>query len=39
MPLVELNGIHINYEEHGDPSGLPILLTDVPPNADDFPDR
>jgi pimeloyl-ACP methyl ester carboxylesterase len=27
MPLVELNGIHINYEEHGTPSGAPILLT------------
>lgn len=27
MPLVELNGIHINYEEHGDPGGFPILLT------------
>jgi pimeloyl-ACP methyl ester carboxylesterase len=27
MPVVELNGININYEEHGDPSGAPILLT------------
>lgn len=27
MPLVELNGIKINYEEHGDPDGAPILLT------------
>ena len=27
MPLVELNGISINYEEHGDPAGAPILLT------------
>ncbi|HZP56754.1 MAG TPA: alpha/beta fold hydrolase [Dehalococcoidia bacterium] len=27
MPVVELNGIHINYEEHGDPNGAPILLT------------
>jgi pimeloyl-ACP methyl ester carboxylesterase len=27
MPVVELNGIHINYEEHGSPSGAPILLT------------
>ena len=27
MPLVELNGIKINYEEHGSPSGTPILLT------------
>ena len=25
--LVELNGIHINYEEHGTPSGAPMLLT------------
>jgi pimeloyl-ACP methyl ester carboxylesterase len=27
MPVVELNGVHINYEEHGDPRGVPILLT------------
>ncbi len=27
MPLVELNGIRINYEEHGNPEGAPILLT------------
>lgn len=27
MPLVELNGVTINYEEHGDPAGAPILLT------------
>jgi pimeloyl-ACP methyl ester carboxylesterase len=27
MPVVELNGVHINYEEHGSPSGAPILLT------------
>jgi pimeloyl-ACP methyl ester carboxylesterase len=27
MPLVELNGIHINYEEHGAHYGTPILLT------------
>ena len=27
MPLVELNGIHINYEEHGNADGTPILLT------------
>ena len=27
MPVVELNGIHINYEEHGNPDGTPILLT------------
>jgi pimeloyl-ACP methyl ester carboxylesterase len=27
MPLVELNGIHINYEEHGSHYGTPILLT------------
>jgi len=27
MPVVELNGIHINYEEHGRPDGAPILLT------------
>lgn len=27
MPLARLNGININYEEHGDPTGLPILLT------------
>jgi pimeloyl-ACP methyl ester carboxylesterase len=27
MPLVELNGIHINYEEHGSRDGTPILLT------------
>lgn len=27
MPVVELNGTHINYEEHGDPAGAPILLT------------
>lgn len=27
MPLAELNGIHINYEEHGTLSGTPILLT------------
>ena len=27
MPIVELNGIHINYEEHGRPDGAPILLT------------
>ena len=29
MPVVELNGIHINYEEHGSPSGAPILLTNA----------
>ena len=27
MPVVELNGIHINYEEHGPHGGTPILLT------------
>ncbi len=27
MPLVEHNGIHINYEEHGSHYGTPILLT------------
>jgi len=27
MPLVELNGVHINYEEHGSHYGSPILLT------------
>ncbi len=27
MPVVELNGIHINYEEHGSHYGTPILLT------------
>ena len=27
MPIAELNGIRINYEEHGDPNGAPILLT------------
>ena len=27
MPIVELNGIHINYEEHGAHYGTPILLT------------
>jgi pimeloyl-ACP methyl ester carboxylesterase len=27
MPLVELNGVHINYEEHGSHYGTPILLT------------
>jgi len=27
MPLVELNGVRINYEEHGAPDGTPILLT------------
>jgi pimeloyl-ACP methyl ester carboxylesterase len=27
MPLVQLNGININYEEHGDPHGPAILLT------------
>jgi pimeloyl-ACP methyl ester carboxylesterase len=27
MPAAEINGIHINYEEHGSPSGMPILLT------------
>jgi len=27
MPIVELNGIHINYEEHGRPDGTPIFLT------------
>jgi len=27
MPIVELNGIHINYEERGRPDGAPILLT------------
>jgi pimeloyl-ACP methyl ester carboxylesterase len=27
MPVVQLNGIHINYEEHGNPAGYPILLT------------
>lgn len=27
MPIAELNGIHINYEEHGNPRGAPILFT------------
>lgn len=27
MPRTELNGITINWEEHGSPSGTPILLT------------
>jgi pimeloyl-ACP methyl ester carboxylesterase len=27
MPVVRLNGIDINYEEHGDPQGAAILLT------------
>jgi len=27
MPVVELNGININFEEHGSPAGAPILLT------------
>ena len=27
MPIVEINGIHINYEEHGSHYGEPILLT------------
>jgi pimeloyl-ACP methyl ester carboxylesterase len=27
MPVVELNGIRINFEEHGSPDGAPILLT------------
>ena len=27
MPVVELNGIKINYEEHGARDGAPILLT------------
>jgi pimeloyl-ACP methyl ester carboxylesterase len=27
MPVVELNGIHINYEEHGSHYGVPVLLT------------
>ncbi|MEX2247533.1 MAG: alpha/beta hydrolase [Dehalococcoidia bacterium] len=27
MPTVDLNRIRINYEEHGSPSGAPILLT------------
>jgi pimeloyl-ACP methyl ester carboxylesterase len=27
MPLVQLNGININYEEHGDRAGPAILLT------------
>jgi pimeloyl-ACP methyl ester carboxylesterase len=27
MPVEKLNGIHINYEEHGTPSGTPVLLT------------
>lgn len=27
MPLVKLNGININYEEHGSPTGAAILLT------------
>lgn len=27
MPQVTLNGISINYEEHGDPGGTPVLLT------------
>jgi pimeloyl-ACP methyl ester carboxylesterase len=27
MPVVELNGIHVNYEEHGSHYGAPILLT------------
>ncbi len=27
MPVVELNGIHVNYEEHGSHDGSPVLLT------------
>ncbi|HYM16079.1 MAG TPA: alpha/beta hydrolase [Dehalococcoidia bacterium] len=27
MPLVELNGIHVNYEEHGAHDGTAVLLT------------
>lgn len=27
MPIAQLNGININYVEHGDPNGAPILLT------------
>lgn len=27
MPVVNLNGISVNYEEHGDQAGAPILLT------------
>jgi pimeloyl-ACP methyl ester carboxylesterase len=27
MPVVALNGIHVNYEEHGRRDGAPILLT------------
>lgn len=27
MPQAKLNGITINYEEHGNPAGAPILLT------------
>jgi pimeloyl-ACP methyl ester carboxylesterase len=27
MPVAHLNGININYEEHGSPSGAPVLLT------------
>jgi pimeloyl-ACP methyl ester carboxylesterase len=27
MPVARLNGIDINYEEHGDPRGAPVLLT------------
>jgi pimeloyl-ACP methyl ester carboxylesterase len=27
MPVVRLNGIDLNYEEHGSPDGPPILLT------------
>ncbi len=27
MPVAALNGIQINYEEHGDPDGAPILFT------------
>jgi pimeloyl-ACP methyl ester carboxylesterase len=27
VPIAKLNGIEINYEEHGDRSGAPILLT------------
>lgn len=27
MTTAKINGISINYEEHGDPAGLPVLLT------------
>jgi pimeloyl-ACP methyl ester carboxylesterase len=27
MPTIEVNGVHVNYEEHGAHYGMPILLT------------